>query len=227
MKKFSAVLAILMTLAFAWQAGAGPIPASPSPVPSLGESDLVSFPVPPGNVNVDWMVLDAFFLTGVSGTFAYLYQLENSSPVEGAHFNTFTVTMSTAGAASILGGGVLSGVDLDDAPFNHNIVGEEEGFVLTPTVGTVFSPDINNVTWTFANIELGQETDTLFFISTLPPVYGVGSILNSSPPSPWSSLAPGGNPVPIPAAVPEPGTALLLGLGIAGSYLVARRSKKI
>lgn len=233
-RKLMAVAAGVLTLAFAWTASAGPIPASPSPVPSAGESDLVSFPAPPGNVNVDWMVLDGTTIVGAGpGTFVYFYQLENTSPTSGANFNAFTVTMGP-GVGTVLFGGVIAGDDLDvalagihpahDVGAFAGLAGEEETVPFAALTGVSFKIDFGgNVTWTFDNV-VGTETDTLFFVATSAPIYGVGQLSDSSPPSPWSTLAPGGDPVPIPT--PEPASLLLLGLGLAGARLVASRRTK-
>jgi hypothetical protein len=87
---------------------------------------------------------------------------------------------------------------------------------------------VANITWTWTSPNLllaGTQSPTLFFITSFPPVYGVGGASNSQPPSPWGSLAPGGQPVPVPS--PEPTTALLLiGALMVGASVCRRRMTK-
>jgi hypothetical protein len=228
-------MAAVATMLMAGAVFAGPIPSSPGPpFPSFGESDLASFTTLGNVVRVDWIVLDDATAFGFPGLFAYLYQVEN---VSGVDIDTFTVTFpaGVVPAAEVPAFGVLAGDDLDVATgFHpaHNIVGELSepplGNAPSSTNVNVVGGFVANITWTWTSPNLllaGTQSPTLFFITSFPPVYGVGGASNSQPPSPWGSLAPGGQPVPVPS--PEPTTALLLiGALMVGASVCRRRMTK-
>jgi len=235
-------MAAVATMLMAGAVFAGPIPSSPGPpFPSFGESDLASFTTLGNVVRVDWIVMDATAF-GFPGLFAYLYQVEN---VSGVDIDTFTVTFpaGVVPAVEVANFGVLSGDDLDAETGFHpahsspNIVGELSELPLgnapSSTNINVVGGFVANITWTWTSEEsggsglliAGTESPTLFFITSLPPVYGVGGASNSQPPSPWGSLAPGGQPIPVPS--PEPTTALLLiGALMVGASVCRRRMTK-
>ena len=212
---------------------AGPIPPSPSPVPSSGESFWDSFPsaATDAGLNVDWMVYQLGagnpFGSAYVGEYVYLYQLEvNSAAVTGP--SLFSVTFNTALAGVSVGdAGFLVGDDLDLMTGNHaahNLAGETDTFALQNTVPpNDVDVTSGNVTWHFPDISQGEESDTLYFISPLPPIYGEGNAADSTLPSPWGSLAPGSQPVPVPA--PEPSEYLMAGLGLLGLGYFIRRKK--
>lgn len=244
MKKLSCFLGVLaVVFVIAGPAGAGPIPPSPSPVPSAGESDLLSATAPPDNINVDWMV----FQLGVgnafgapAGSYAYLYQVENTQPALGTEINSLSITIPW-GTGSVISASSLAGDNLDAATLyhaGHTVVGEEEGFTFppSPAITPILATDDGfTITWTFSDLRPGYQSDTLFFLSSMPPTYGNAVAQNSSPPSPWvgvlrdesGALLPPedrtGDPVPIP--IPEPGTLLLLALGLLGLGFLSERKK--
>jgi len=224
----------VVTMLMARAVFAGPIPPSPAP-PSFGESDLTSFTTPGSVVRVDWMVIDASGF-GFPGLFAYLYQVEN---VSGIDLDLFTVTFpaGVVPVGEVVSVGILIGDDLDVATSYHpphdtpNISGEITELPLGNApinVSTdVMGGFVSNITWTWAKDLLitGTESPTLYFICSLPPTYGVGGASNAMPPSPWTSLAPGGQPVPVPS--PEPATVLLLiGALMTGAIVCRRRMTK-
>ena len=58
------------------------------------------------------------------------------------------------------------------------------------------------------------------------PIYGVAGTSNGTTPSPWNSLAPDGQPIPVPAPIPASawkGISLLGGLGVA--RVICRRQQ--
>jgi hypothetical protein len=173
------------------------------------------------------------------GGLLYAYQLENTT---GTAIDAFSITLPPGTAGSILAFGILAGDDLDlptpahpphagpvtpvdgPAPGPFPILDgpplEEGPFPLVPLAAPLVTLDPigSNISWTFAPFPAGAESDTLFFISTLPPTYGPAGAQDTIPPSPWNSLAPGGEPVPVP--IPEPLSAAWLVL--AGSALAIR-----
>ena len=226
----------VVTMLMARAVFAGPIPPSPAP-PSFGESDLTSFTTPGSVVRVDWMVIDASGF-GFPGLFAYLYQVEN---VSGIDLDLFTVTFP-AGVVpvdEVVSAGIFTTDDLDEETSYHpphDISGE----ISEPTLGNapknvsidVMGGFVSNISWTWVIepqsydlLKTGTESPTLYFICSFPPTYGVGGANNSTPPSPWNSLATGGQPVPVPS--PEPATVLLLiGALMTGAIVCRRRMTK-
>jgi len=223
------LLCLIMALS-AGYAHAGPIPVSPNPVPSAGESLLTSFIVGAASaINVDWEVITTAGTVFPQGLYAYLYQIENHS---GANLDAYSVTVPINAIGSIVQAGILAGDDLDlNTLFHpaHTLVNfpilatEADPFplqALTSGNASIDVPD-HNVTWTFDPLLVGKQSETLYFLSTLPPTYGNAVAQDSIPPSPWASLAPGGaQPVPVP--VPEPASAALLALGMTGIALLRR-----
>jgi hypothetical protein len=192
----------------------------------MDESTLGSYPMPGRDLYVDWIVQDAASF-GFAGSYAYLYQLE--VPVgTGTKPDIFTVTFDTSG---VIVYGSIAGDDLDFATFHpaHTVGGEGEGYALStvPAVATLAS---DNISWSFVGgLTPGTESMTLFFIDPRPPTLGVGGAQDGSPPSPWSSLATGGELVPIPGdpethEIPDGGsTVLLLGVALSALGFVAKR----
>jgi hypothetical protein len=209
---------------FAAPVQGGPIPASPSPVPSAGESLLTSFIVgAASSLNVDWEVIPTAGTAFPGGLYAYLYQIENTSL---ANVDAYSVTVPVNVIGTVVGAGILAGDNLDANTLfhpGHNfgnfpiLATEQDPFpfqLLTGGSASIDVPD-HNVTWTFNPLVAGNESETLYFLSTMPPTYGNAVAQDSIPPSPWASLAPGGaQPIPVP--VPEPAALVLLGFGIMG-----------
>jgi len=233
---------------FATSALASTIPLPPlTTLPVAGQSNINSLTCPffgcSDTLNIDWMVLPGSYVSGVTdlptafgtdGTdFVYMYQVENDTgfPVSPDIMSISQWDTTTYGPAFA---GYIPGVDLDLASvFNPahdpatflNLAGESEpvGFPppLLAVIGTV---DPTGVTWQWQSGLLmpGFESDGIFFfITKQPPAYGFAGLQDTVvPPTPWQSVSPGGQMVPIPAA--EPGTLLFLGLGLAALGLRSR-----
>jgi len=211
---------------------AGPIPVAPSPVPSAGESLLTSFIVgAASSINIDWEVIPTAGTAFPGGFYAYLYQVENTSASAGV--DAFSITLSPNAIASLVGSGVLAGDNLDiNTAFHlgHNVgnfpilATEQDPFPLQLLAGvnTTVDPIDDTVTWTFNPLTHGNQSNTLYYLSTLPPIYGDAVSQDSIPPSPWGSLAlGGGQPVPVPT--PEPSTLALAMIAVVGLLWHARR----
>lgn len=248
MRKLNLIIGAILTVGIlAATAGAVPLPSTISPPfpPVAGESDLHSFISPyADNINIDWLVIRVGFgspfisLGALPGDFAYLYQIEAATNSRSGP-DIFTITIPDGTAGRVLFGGVLANDDLDLATAFHQahisgtfpgLTGEEESYTFTNLSSVSFSIAATNVTWSFRPLAKGKESNTLFFISPVPPDYGNATAHDSVPPSPWGSLAPGGDKVPIPSSadfstVPEPSTVLLLLLGLFSFGFLAKRQK--
>jgi len=178
-----------------------------------------------------------------AGGFLYAYQLENTT---GQAIDAYSVTLPAGVVGSVAGAGIIGGDDLDLPTAIHPahagtvifpdgpVAGpfpildgppvEEGPFALGLLGAPLTSVDFvnGNVSWTFDPFAAGLESETLFFVSPIPPIYGNAVAQDSTPPAPWGSLAPGGEPVPVPA-VPEPAALGLAGIGLLG---LARRSAR-
>jgi hypothetical protein len=163
-----------------------------------GTSALTSSFTPGSFVWVDW---DVTSLGG--GFYQYLYQVENPGNVSGPE--TFTLTFDTsllAAAPFFLGGNILAGPEL---PFGPSV----------PLPGTSVTP--TDVTWNFTAVTLGtQQAYVMGFVATGFPHLGNGLTADSIPPSPWTTLGPDADKLPIPG-VPDGGLTLaLLGFALVG-----------
>jgi hypothetical protein len=217
-----------------------------------GESELPSFIFPAASdITVDWMVVD--YSGGLvdgggnpipAGGYLYLYQIENTS---GVAMDALSITLPFGGAATIIAAGELAGDDIDAATAFHpahasaiapvddalpgpfpGLAGEEGPFGFAGVTGllTSVNPVDDNVTWTFNPFAAGSETNTLFYLSSKPPIYGNAVAQDSTPPSPWGSLALGGEPLPVPDPtfqIPEPSSWVLLAMGSVVAFLAWRR----
>jgi hypothetical protein len=232
-RTIAALLSCLFLALIAGPLRAGPIPVSPSPVPSAGESLLTSFIVGgASSINADWEVIQTDETGFPPGLYAYLFQIQNNSA---SGVDAFSVTNSPAGFASIVAAGNLGGDDLHTItafhpPFNAAffpiLATAQPPLPLQPLgASTALNPTDNTVTWTFPPLAPGFQSDTMYFLSTLPPVYGNAVAQDSTPPSPWGSLAPLGGAQPVPVPAPEPGTFVLMGLGTV-ALVFARRVKR-
>ena len=202
---------------------AGPIPLSPSPVPSAGQSLLNSLIVgPTSSINVNWEVIQTDETGFPSGLYAYLYQIQNNTA---SGVDAFSVTVPSAAFGSIVSAGNLFDDDLYQStayhpPFDSTffpILATAQGPLPLQTLGAGWALNAvdNTVTWTFQPLQPGNDSDTMYFLSTQPPTYGNAVAQDSIPPSPWATTGLGSQPVPVPMSpnIPEPDTCVLLALG--------------
>ena len=185
-----------------------------------GESDQTSFWNGDLGATIDWMVVPGVNLAtinpayGDAGLMAYLFQIEvydnNPTDVELLH-----LSLDTQGVAGI---GVLGGDDLDDpTSFHgaHNVASESEGFNLAPVNLLFHQQSSDGIKFLFDPLRPGDESETFFVVSSGFPGLGNATLLDSSPPSPWGSGAPGGEQVAVP--VPDAAsTLMLLGMAVTG-----------
>jgi len=182
------------------------IPATALPI--TGESELGSFTTPGANpVFVDWTV------AAVGANYQYSYEVENpTTPVGPNHFTVQFDTSTLVGVPTFAAGTIVAG---------------GEGYAPGGLPFFVATFSATSVTWDFSHLAAGQETAFIMtFISTLPPVLGVAHADDTTPPSPWSSLAVGGQLVPVPG-VPDGGlTMSLLGFALVGVEGLRRKLRK-
>jgi hypothetical protein len=150
---------------------------------------------PAQTLTVDWSV------TLVGGVYTYSYQIMNP------------ITDNDT-------------VDILNVNANQAYVTSAHGGVGTPVI------DASGVTWSLsassganAPVPPGGTSPVLTYTSPDGPVLGTAGAQDSSPPSPWGTLAPGGNPVPVPGiTVPDGGlTVALLGGSLIALQAFNRR----
>ena len=231
-----------LILAIAAVSHAGPIPPTPLGVGSVGQSLINSSNAPGSFLNVDWMVIDATPF-GFAGEFAYLYQVENDSAIP---MLGFTINFDL-GPGNLSTAGFSPSADLDVDGFfpgvlGHNttnfpvaLAGETEPAVfqdldvgaVIPNV-TISGGTLTSITYTWGGgtnplLASGSESGVFFLVSKLPPVYGHGQLFDTVVPSPWITTVAGSDRIPTNLSVSEPGSLLLLGLGLSGLALWRRR----
>lgn len=202
------------------RAFAGPIP---SPLldpkvwgPQKGESKIYNA----GGtyfITVDWLVR----WDDVLEIYEYFYQIENASSTV---IGRFTITPK----------GPVSSVsaieaDIDDAPYSHNISGEDVELGLYSTMPdpnqTGFSV-IGDVVWAWKlgeEVPSGRETVILYLTSPMPPVYGYAEAKDSAP-GPFSTDYTGSQRVPVPS--PEPVSLILLLFSLSALRIVRNKMVK-
>jgi len=133
-----------------------------------------------------------------AGVYTYLYDVSN--PITDT--DTVDSYIVTVPSVDVIGGSAAGGT--------------------SATVGPT------GVTWTFPPVGLGGTSALLSFKSLLPPVYGAANAADSAPPSPWSTLALGGTPVPVPGTLTVPDGGLTVAL-LGGSLIAlqALNRKKV
>jgi hypothetical protein len=149
--------------------------------------------------------------------YLYEYQFENSS-ISFADF----VTIVNKNWTAI---GTAAG-DLDGEP--HNLTGESEAAPGGPVSVTVAGAPGDNASWAGdPTVEVGDETIRMTLRGG-PPIFATWLAQNDFS---WNSQAPNptgedGRRVLAPSSVPEPASLFLLGVGLIGVGIVARRYGK-
>jgi hypothetical protein len=157
-------------------------------------SDSVLTATGPEALTVSWFVVE----NTVSDVYTYAYNVNNpvgdvelnndGSPTSiPENFNNFSITFDTT-----VPGAYVSGT----APVNGSLA----------NLGT------GGLTWTFPAVSPGTSSALLAFQSDLAPtMYNAAVSGGGSPPGPWHSV-PGGQEVPVPKLIPEPGITSLFTL---------------
>lgn len=222
---------------------AGPLPSFPS-VWNVGDyvagqSTLGGTTANPAeDIEIDWVVMflgpapaNPFGIPVGAPVWGYYYQVENSSPTVVGRFVVTTPGPPFVFATSVFGDldtGLVGGDPLTTLNIPaHSIAGETElatGGIRVATTTELFP---SSVRWNFLTppsgpgpIPINWESEILLAYALVPPTYGNASAIDDIPPSPWSSLAARGEPVPIPS--PEPSAMVLLGMGMLAGIMMRR-----
>jgi hypothetical protein len=156
----------------------------------------------PEALTVSWSVVE-----NVSLVYTYSYSVNN--PVGDVNLNngspepvdSFSVAFDTTAPGAFITGSQTGG-----------------GFDLNNGASGLF--------WAFAPVNPGTSSGPLSFESDQPPTLGNANAQDANPPSPWSSN-PDGQQVPVPIAVPEPGTWVLVAIGTGlGVFLRGRKQAR-
>ena len=215
---------------------------SPLPtIPTIGESRICSSslgaPLNCGtavSITVDWAV--GFDV--LTHDFIYFYGVETNTSTDVASWEI------DFAPGSITSAGFINGTSFDSeiASFFGLSLGPEDesisGSPVDPTSVVPFSPgaSTDHVTWGFDNpttgahnLLSGLQSSVLLVHSPFHPVFGFGSGSDSGHGgSPWSTSAPGSNPVPVPGDIPvssdpESSSIILLGSALFAIAAASRR----
>lgn len=187
-------------------------------------------------LTVDWIVV-FWGNVGPGGkpVWGYYYQIENPQTQPDGSKTVAAFTITTPGPP-FFDAGFIADTNLDTnfsdigpvpghtAANYSNLVGEFE-----PTPGNIQNPTALpnltqfDVTYHFGpppadakEIEVGNQSTVLVAYAFAPPTYGIATAQNT--------LVQWGGPVPVPS--PEPGTVVLLVLGMVGMGILRRYRRK-
>jgi hypothetical protein len=166
-----------------------------------------------------------FQVTYNAGTqlYTYRYQIENFS---NRFLGRFVIELPFIGAFN--GGvGFVANADLDNAPYNHSVGGENEpsGTNMAP-INPMFALQSSvepkaEFSFPITNIPPNRESAVLYGISTRPPTRGFGFIQDTIQ---FNNQFSPAQFIPVP--VPEPSTVLFIGSGLAALALRRRFTGK-
>jgi hypothetical protein len=158
------------------------------------------------NISVQYTVSTAV----VAGFTQYIYDYIIVNPLSDTDYiDTFAVSFNTQAG---------------------NVLNNTESYIPSSATGGVISlgyPSVQpgGITWSLGVLEPGNDSGDLEFKSYIPPTLGPANGADSAPPSPWSSLAPGGKPVAVPQ-IPDGGLTVAC-LGGSLIALQAFRRKQV
>jgi hypothetical protein len=198
----------------------GPADASSGKVVSLGDGGSITlgFATPIANgPGADFAVFENGFLSGPAGM-AYLELAFVDVSSDGIHFYRFPSVSLTQTMTQVGGFGMLDARNLHDLAGKY-IAGYGTGFDLSELVGVSPLLDVNRVT----------EVRIIDVVGSIDPRYGthdsLGNLINDPFPTPFASSGfdlNGVGVINMAAAVPEPTSLALLGMGAAAWFGIRR-----